>query len=741
MSLEFDPTIDYALLLAVPAIPLVGYLINVFFGRRIPRNGDWLLTAGMFVSMCITLWLAAKAIASGGHDFIHESHAEGMVFPWLYSSAGAAGNVVAGILYDPLGAVMLAVVGVVSFCVHLFSIGYMHGDKRYHLFFANISLFTVAMLGLVLSDNILFLFVFWEIMGLMSYLLISHFSQDPSNPYFHRWATWASKKAFLTTRVGDVCLFLGMLWFYKEFETLRFTELWEASRLAVAENGGDFPSWMTWAGLLVFGGTMGKSAQFPLHIWLPDAMAGPTPVSAMIHAATMVAAGVFLLGRMFPLMSPEALTVITVVGATTALLAATIGMTVYDLKAVLAFSTISQLGFMVCAVGLGGVTAGMFHMVTHAFFKACLFLSAGAVIHACHHEQDMRKMGGLRKLMPVTFACMLICTLAIAGVPWFSGFYSKDMIIASAYEGLDVAFDGWKVYALVALALAATMTAFYMFRLMFMTFAGEYRGDVAPAGHGHGHDDHEDEHHHELVHAEDGGIAHGHPGPLPHEVGMTMRVPLVILAALGLLGGHFWLADSHFWKFWGAHPWFEHLASLSGMYGAEVGAWLTDLKFGDHDIAHVKHAAHSKAVMSSMVIAPVGILAAWFLYVKRKDLPARFIRVLGPLYVIPRDRYYSDLIVDRAVIAPTMWLTRAFRWIDENVVDGLVLLVGRVNRSLGFLWAWVDRRFVDGAVNGVAMVTQAFGAIARLFQTGRIQQYAAFAVAGALFTAAWLILS
>ena len=283
------------------------------------------------------------------------------------------------------------------------------------------------MLGLVLSDNILFLFIFWEIMGAMSYLLIGHFAHDPGQPFFFRWATWASKKAFLTTRVGDVCLLVGILMFYREFQTLSFTGLWEAARTTVAANGGEFPAWMTTAGLFVFGGTIGKSAQFPLHIWLPDAMAGPTPVSAMIHAATMVAAGVFLLGRMYPLMSPEALSVITVVGATTAIFAATIGMVVYDLKAVLAYSTISQLGFMVAAVGLGGVVAGMFHMLTHAFFKACLFLSAGSVIHGCHHVQDMRVMGGLRKYMPVTFVCMLVCTMAIAGVPFFSGFYSKDM--------------------------------------------------------------------------------------------------------------------------------------------------------------------------------------------------------------------------------------------------------------------------------------------------------------------------
>src|SRR5262245_8117301 len=603
MSLDFNPAVDFKLLLAVPAIPLAGYVLQIFLRRRLP-HGDKLLTLGMFAVMCITVYLGAKGLhaAYRGERFFHESSEAGIGFGWLYAngSVPASQNIVLGILYDPLGAAMLAVVGIVSFCVHLFSIGYVHGDKRYPIFFANISLFTFAMLGLVLADNLLVLFVFWELMGAMSYLLIGHFAHDPSQPFFHRWATWASKKAFLTTRVGDVLLFVGIFILWDKFHTLRFTELWAAARETVAENGGEFPAWLTWAGLCIFGGTVGKSAQFPLHIWLPDAMAGPTPVSAMIHAATMVAAGVFLLGRMYPLLSPDVRGVVTVVGATTALFAATIGTTCYDLKAVLAYSTISQLGFMVAAVGLGGVVAGMFHMTTHAFFKACLFLSAGSVIHGCHHVQDMRLMGGLRKKMPITFACMLICTLAIAGVPYFSGFFSKDEIIkAGILRILDArTFDGWSLYAVFALAAAAALTAFYMFRLIFLTFFGEYRGNLeehrfsamlaaegvegpdpnehAPtvqehgAEHGHeaahGHDDHG---HATLVHLEEHGHGDAHdlghhgehaPAPAhpahheehgghgahahePHESPWVITVALMILATLGIFGGHFWLTD------------------------------------------------------------------------------------------------------------------------------------------------------------------------------------------------------
>jgi NADH-quinone oxidoreductase subunit L len=748
-SLAFDAQIDFRLLLAVLLIPLVGYGLQIFLRRRLP-HGDKLLTLGMAVVMGMSVYLGAKAIAAAyrGEPFAHHSEEAGLVFGWLHAdpNAPAWSTITAGIYYDGLGAAMLAAVGIVSFCVHLFSTGYMQGDRRYAIFFANISLFTFAMLGLVLSDNLLFLFVFWELMGAMSYLLIGHFSHDPSRPFFHRWATWASKKAFLTTRVGDTLLFIGLCILWNQFHTLRFTELWRLARETVEANGGEFPGWLTAAGLCIFGGTVGKSAQFPLHIWLPDAMAGPTPVSAMIHAATMVAAGVFLLGRCYPLLSPEVLTVVTVVGTFTALFAATIGTTAFDLKAVLANSTISQLGFMVAAVGLGGVAAGMFHMVTHAFFKACLFLSAGSVIHGCHHEQDMRKMGGLRKQMPVTFWCMLLCTIAIAGVPFFSGFYSKDQIIAKAFERVSTHFDGTALFALIALPCAACLTAFYMFRLIFMTFFGTYRGggehgheheeapvfsaaSSAPAAHGaliHGHDAH-DSH------------AHGHE---PHESSAPILVALGVLTLLGVLGGHFWPASSdplanH------EQPWFNRVFTLERVYGAENAAWLEPPLEGhalEHH-QHVEHQAHVSAVATSLTVAGLGIALAWFLYVRRRDLPARIARALGLVYEAVRDKYYVDELVDATVVRGTLLLTRLSKWIDEHVVDGLVLLVGLVHELLGFLSAWFDRTIVDGCVNAVGLLSQGFSAAMRMLQTGRIQQYAAFAVAGGLLTLAWLILS
>jgi len=741
--MHFNPDVDFKLLLATPLIPLTLYLVQIFFGRHLPRKGDWMLTGGMFVSMCITIYLFAKAMAaaSGGEEFIWQSVEHGQAFKWFYASyeSPTTSNMIAGVLYDPMGAAMLMVVGVVAFFVHLFSMGYMQGDRRYHIFFANISLFSFAMLGLVISDNMLFLFIFWEIMGLMSYLLIGHFAHDPSNSFFHRWATWASKKAFLTTRIGDCCLFIGIFMFWREFHTLSFSGMWEAGRQAVEANGGEFPAWMTTAGLFVFGGTVGKSAQFPLHIWLPDAMAGPTPVSAMIHAATMVAAGVFLLGRMFPLLSPDALSLIAFTGAFTALFAATIGMTAYDLKAVLAWSTISQLGFMVAAVGLGHVTAGMYHMTTHAFFKACLFLSAGSVIHGCHHVQDMRLMGGLRTKMPVTFACMTICTLAIAGFPLFSGFYSKDQILLAGWVGvMDIKhFGGTSLFALVALALAAMMTAFYMFRLIFMTFFGEYRGDMKT----HMYSDmiavegvEGPEPHHEQHEA--GG--HGHGDAHGHEVHEApliknpMTKALVLLSVLAVPGIAM-IFDG----------WFNGLVSFHSMYPHGIAEWVGEkvsVGIADHD-SHLAHAAHTRALIVSLIVASAGIFGAYYLYHRRRDLPAKITGALGVLYTTVRRRYYIDEIADAAVIRPTVRMAYVMKWIDEKIVDGFVLLVGQINKQGGFLSAWFDRIFIDGAVNAVAHVSQVFGAAFRLLQTGRIQQYAAFAVGGALLTAAWMILS
>lgn len=724
---------DYLLLLAVPLIPLLGYVVQIFFGRNLPRKGDWMLLGGMFIVMCITVYMFfAHAMGhEGPGPFWNESAMtpDGPVFRWLYNTSDVPGdqNLIAGILYDGLAAAMLLVVGVVSFLVHLFSSGYMAGDRRYHIFFANISLFTFAMLGLILSDNILFLFVFWELMGFMSYLLIGHFAQDPDSPRI-KHAAAACKKAFLTTRVGDTCLFFGMAMFYfllpREYNDLlaqgaiegervissfRFVDLWTMGGQIVEANNGEYPFWMSVAGLFTFGGTVGKSAQFPLHIWLPDAMEGPTPVSAMIHAATMVAAGVFLLGRMFPMMSPEVLQIVIAVGAFTALFAATIGCTVNDIKGVLAYSTISQLGFMVAAIGTGGlgIVAGLFHMVTHAFFKACLFLSAGSVIHGCHHEQDMQKMGGLRKKMPITFMCMLICTLAIAGMPLFAGYYSKDRIIASVIDSTLTQWRGANVFALVALPLAAMLTTFYMFRLIFLTFFGEPR----------------DHHIHD----------HAHESPIP------MTAALIGLAFLGMFGGHFWLAGDPLSN---NGTWFTNLVQWQTMYVTSRGGSLDLTSMNMIAVTeHTAHTGHVWAVGVSLSVLALGFFAALWIYGLKKLDPARITGKLGLVYEAVRDKYYVDEAVNATVIRGTMGLAKGQKWVDENVIDGTVLGVGRLGRGLGTLCAWIDKNIVDGAVNWVGNTTQALGSVARLMQTGRIQQYISFAVGGALLLAAFHILT
>ncbi|MCA8981571.1 MAG: NADH-quinone oxidoreductase subunit L, partial [Planctomycetes bacterium] len=438
--------------------------------------------------------------------------------------------------------------------------------------------------------------------------------------------------------------------------------------------------------------------------------------------------------RTYPLMSPTVLNVVTCFGTVTALFAATIGMTIFDIKGVLAYSTISQLGFMVAGIGTGGLglIAGLFHMVTHAFFKSCLFLSAGSVIHGCHHEQDMRKMGGLRKKMPLTFLAMLICTLAIAGVPLFAGFYSKDKIIQSAFMKMTHGglLDGVGLFAYAGLLIAAAMTAFYMFRLIFMTFFGEARDH-------HVHD-------------------HAHESPAP------MVVSLLVLATLGMFGGKMWLRD---FDLMGAKgTWFEGLTSEidDGHHGhgseheGSVGeAFSIDRMYPGIAITEMNtyvgdsaehfqeslHAGHTWAMRGSLAVALGGILLAVFIYLLKKADPAKIAAAFGEMYTTVANKYYVDEFVNATVIKLQMVLARTFKWIDENIVDGVVNGTGKLNRAFGFMWAWFDSTVVDGVVNGVGAVTNMTGSLVRLFQTGRIQQYASLAFGGLLLLFAWLFLA
>jgi NADH-quinone oxidoreductase subunit L len=604
-------------------------------------------------------------------------------------ATGIAGNWVFTILFDNLTAVMLVVVGLVSFLVHVYSLGYMKGEVRYGRFFAYLGIFSFSMLGLVLSGNLLFLFLFWELVGFSSYLLIGFYFEKDS-------AADACKKAFLVNKVGDTGLFIGMMILFAQTGTFDILVIFERISQAVAENGGTVPGWVYAAAICMFAGPISKSAQFPLHVWLPDAMEGPTPVSALIHAATMVAAGVYLIARMFPmyLFVPEVLLVVAIFGAFTAIFAATIGLTQWDIKKVLAYSTVSQLGFMTAALGCGALAAGSMHLMTHAWFKAGLFLCSGSVIHGMHHVQDMREMGGLRKKMPVTYVTMLICTMAIAGVPLFSGFYSKDAIIAAtlhptpAYEALEYHAHGW-LWSLPSILIpaAAFMTAFYMFRLIILTFHGEPRSK----------------------HAE-----HAHESP------PSMLFALITLSVLGVLAASPWLFNG---DFLGKHIWYNSLVGNPQL--SEAGGIVVPSEIHAHP--------HGLApILISLLVAGGGIFFAYLVYQWKKVDPSRIAGAFGPAYRACYNKYYVDEFINGAVVRPLVYGWNVWcAAFDRFVIDGVVNGVGSLTKAGSGISGFFDRGIVDGLVNALAFVTQVVGAVARIFQTGYLQQYLSMLVGGA----------
>ena len=478
--------------LVILLLPLLAFVVIIFLGKKLPRQGDWLATGLMGLAFGLSLFLLITKLTGHADETFSNS------FTWVVVGSQTINF---GIMIDNLAAVMLLVVTLVSLLVHIFSMGYMKDDVRYSRYFAMLGLFSFSMLGIVLTNNILLMYIFWELVGISSYLLIGHWYEKKS-------ASNAANKAFIVNRVGDFGMFIGILILFFSFSSFSFEIIFssiEAGQLPFGSEG-----WLTAAGVLIFCGAVGKSAQFPLHVWLPDAMEGPTPVSALIHAATMVAAGVYLVARVFPMLTADALLTIAYIGAITALVAATIAMTQFDIKKVLAYSTISQLGYMIMALGVGAYTAGFMHLVTHAAFKAGLFLGAGSVIFAMHaalhkhHDdetdaQDVRNMGGLKSKMPVTYWTFLIFTLAISGVPLTSGFLSKDEILAGtlAFSTLN----GHWLLPIIGFVVAG-LTAFYMFRLLILTFHG------APAE--------------EKIHS---GIS---------ESPLLMTIPLIVLATLSL---------------------------------------------------------------------------------------------------------------------------------------------------------------------------------------------------------------
>ncbi len=624
---------------AIVFLPLIGFLIAGLFGRLIGARGSEIVTTSLLIVSAVLSWVAFFNVGFGAGT------TRVQVATWM-SSGGL--QVDWAFRVDTLTVVMLVVVNTVSSLVHLYSIGYMHEDPHRPRFFAYLSLFTFAMLMLVTADNLVQMFFGWEGVGLASYLLIGFWYQKPS-------ACAAAMKAFIVNRVGDFGFLLGIFLVFVltgsvAFDTI-FPQIAGLTEKSFRFLGYDWNE-LTLTALLLFMGAMGKSAQFLLHTWLPDAMEGPTPVSALIHAATMVTAGVFMVARLSPIFeyAPVALTVVIVIGATTAFFAATVGLVQNDIKRVIAYSTCSQLGYMFVALGVGAYSAGVFHLFTHAFFKALLFLGAGSVIHAMHHEQDMRNMGGLRKHIPLTAAAMTIGTLALTGFPLFAGYFSKDAIIESAYAA--VAHKGFAAsYAYVLLVVAACMTSFYSWRLYFMTFEGKPRwGADAHASHGHaahGHDDHT-----HAAHAHDDHHGHGHDHK-PHESPLVMLIPLAVLslgavaAGFAFKGAFIGHGYEHFWK--------------ASLFTAK-----------DNHILHEMHEVPKWVIWSPFVAMLIGFVLALYMYVLRPDVPGKLAAANPVLYRFLLNKWYFDEIYDFLFVKPSMWIGK-FLWKkgDGFVIDGM----------------------------------------------------------------------
>jgi NADH-quinone oxidoreductase subunit L len=590
----------------IPILPLVGAAINGLLGRRFSRQAVTAIAVGFCgAAFAMALWVAAQFSSLTLPHYELATH-------WI-----RYGNFLVNFEFylDQLTLVMILVVTGVGFVIHVYSIGYMWEEGGYYRFFSYMNLFMFFMLMLVLAGNYLQMFIGWEGVGLASYLLIGfYFTRDS--------AASAGKKAFIVNRIGDFGFLIAMFLMIKHFDSLNFTEVFGKAAQYPVETAG--AGLLTSIALLLMLGACGKSAQIPLYVWLPDAMEGPTPVSALIHAATMVTAGVYMVARSHVIFNhaPSALTVVAIIGTLTALFAATIGIAQTDIKKVLAYSTVSQLGYMFMGAGVAAYSAGIFHLMTHAFFKGLLFLAAGSVIHAVGGNQDMRYMGGLRKYVPWTFWTMTIATLAISGIWPFSGFFSKDEILWRAYQA------NW-VYWAIGL-FTAFLTAFYMWRLWFMTFLGDFRGgELAAQGHGsHGHD------------------AHGHGEP--HESPMVMVVPLAILAFFSLVGG--FIPVEHFLEPVLGHPQVAEAAETA------ASSLETTLKF------------------VSVGAGALGIFLAWLLYYKRRDLPQKIADSLGGFYQAVANKYYVDEIYAALFVKPLIDSSTDILWhgVDQGVIDAAV---------------------------------------------------------------------
>ncbi len=651
------------LLLAVPLAPLAGSMIAGLFGTRFFGN-----LIGRTASHSATILGVLVAFLISAHTLLQVMDGasySGTVYTWM--TLGEV-KLEIGFLVDSLTAMMMCVVTFVSLMVHIYTIGYMQDDDGYNRFFAYISLFTFAMLMLVMSNNFLQLFFGWEAVGLVSYLLIGFWFKRPT-------AIFANMKAFLVNRVGDFGFILGIGLLLAYAGSMNYAEVF-AKRDALATLTLPGSDWMllTVACICLFIGAMGKSAQFPLHVWLPDSMEGPTPISALIHAATMVTAGIFMVARMSPLfeLSDTALSFVLVIGAITALFMGFLGIIQNDIKRVVAYSTLSQLGYMTVALGASAYSVAVFHLMTHAFFKALLFLGAGAVIIGMHHDQDIRNMGGLRKYMPITWITSLLGSLALIGTPFFSGFYSKDSII-EAVHATHLPGAGFANFAVLA---GVFVTAFYSFRMYFLVFHGEERFGKAHAD--HGHDDHADahgDHHHGLA-----------PGQKPHEAPWVVTLPLVLLAIPSVLIGYLAIGPMLFGDF------FKGVIFVSDAHPA-----MAELAQAFHGAAAMGMHAFSTA---PFWLALAGVVSAWYCYLVNPKVPAWFYDRFRALHTLLDNKYYMDKINDAVFAAGARVLGRGLSRVgDRTLIDGLI-------------------------VNGSARVVGWFATVSRGLQTGYIYHYA-----------------
>jgi NADH-quinone oxidoreductase subunit L len=658
--------ISQNLLLTVALAPLVGAVVAGFFGRTVGRSGAHTITIlGVLVSFVCSCLVLKDVI--GGARF------NATVYEWMVLG-GLKMEV--GFLVDGLTAMMMVVVTFVSLMVHVYTIGYMADDPGYQRFFSYISLFTFSMLMLVMSNNFLQLFFGWEAVGLVSYLLIGFWFKRPT-------AIFANMKAFLVNRVGDFGFILGIGLIVAYGGTLNYGEAFaRGSDLARMQFPGTDWQLLTVACICLFIGAMGKSAQFPLHVWLPDSMEGPTPISALIHAATMVTAGIFMVARMSPLfeLSDAALSFVLIIGAITALFMGFLGIIQNDIKRVVAYSTLSQLGYMTVALGVSAYSVGVFHLMTHAFFKALLFLAAGSVIIGVHHNQDIRWMGGLRKYMPITWITSLVGSLALIGTPLFSGFYSKDSIIEAVHAS-SLFGSGFAYFAVVA---GVFVTAFYSFRMYFLVFHGEERFRHAPAAHedDHGHDD------------------HGHGAHEPHESPWVVTAPLILLALPSVFIGYVTIGPMLHGDF------FKDSIFVDA---AKHPAMAT---LGEHFHGALAMATHGLMTLPFW-LALAGVVAAWWFYLKQPSIPAAIKQRFEWVYRLLDNKYYMD-------------------WFNEHVLAAGARLLGNG------LWKHGDIGLIDGiAVNGSARTVGAMAQMTRLLQNGYLYFYALVMLLGIFALMTW----